>query len=57
MAIELPLIGNPPVLVFYGAVILSFLSGILWGRALHRADTESTQGLIITSNVFALLAC
>ena len=57
MTIELSLIGNPlPALVSYGAVILSFLSGILWGRALHRADTESTQGLIITSNVFALLA-
>ena len=54
MAIELPLIGNPlPALVSYGAV--EFLPAY-YGRALHRADTESTCGLIITSNVFALLA-
>ncbi|MCA1768336.1 MAG: DUF3429 domain-containing protein [Idiomarina sp.] len=43
-------------LITYGAIILSFLGGVLWGRALHRAESEKTIGLLILSNVFALLA-
>ncbi|MCK7460370.1 DUF3429 domain-containing protein [Idiomarina aminovorans] len=43
-------------LITYGAIILSFLGGILWGRALHRAESEKTMGLLLFSNVFALLA-
>lgn len=44
------------LLVTYGAIILTFLAGVLWGRALHRADSEPTNGLLLLSNVFALLA-
>ncbi|RUO69552.1 DUF3429 domain-containing protein [Idiomarina ramblicola] len=43
-------------LITYGAIILSFLGGILWGRALHRAESEKTTGLLLLSNVFALMA-
>lgn len=48
----------PPILVLmtYGAIILSFLGGVLWGRALHRAASDATHGLLIMSNVFSLLA-
>ncbi|MGM0480523.1 MAG: DUF3429 domain-containing protein [Pseudomonadota bacterium] len=44
------------LLVTYGAIILTFLAGVLWGRALHRADSEPTNGLLLLSNMFALLA-
>lgn len=43
-------------LITYGAIILSFLGGTLWGRALHRAESEKTTGLLLLSNVFALAA-
>ncbi|MCP1338231.1 DUF3429 domain-containing protein [Idiomarina sp. M1R2S28] len=43
-------------LITYGAVILSFLGGTLWGRALHRAESEKTTGLLLLSNAFALAA-
>ncbi|RUO81523.1 DUF3429 domain-containing protein [Idiomarina tyrosinivorans] len=46
----------PYAFVTYGAIILSFLSGTLWGRALHYADQEQTQVLIVLSNVFSLAA-
>ncbi|ASG66781.1 DUF3429 domain-containing protein [Idiomarina piscisalsi] len=44
------------LLITYGAIILTFLGGVLWGRALHRAASEPTNALLILSNVFALLA-
>ncbi|MDV6316411.1 DUF3429 domain-containing protein [Idiomarina sp. HP20-50] len=43
-------------LITYGAIILTFLGGTLWGDALHRAESEKTKGSLILSNVFALLA-
>lgn len=43
-------------LISYGAIILSFMGGVLWGRALHRAESESTTGLLLLSNVFAIFA-
>lgn len=48
--------GLDPVILFvsYSAIILTFLSGIVWGRSLH-ADQNKLFFLII-SNVFTLLA-
>ncbi|WP_404399474.1 DUF3429 domain-containing protein [Idiomarina seosinensis] len=57
MDVTLPYKVQPvDLLMTYGAIILSFLSGVLWGRALHRADSEPTNGLLLLSNAFALLA-
>lgn len=57
MGVELPLPVDPMTLLLtYGAIILSFLAGILWGRAIHRADSEPTNTLLVLSNAFALLA-
>lgn len=57
MALELPVPVEPMTLLLtYGAIILSFLAGTLWGRAMHRADSEPTNLLLILSNAFALLA-
>lgn len=57
MNVTLPTEVQPiTLLLTYGAIILSFLAGILWGRGLHRSDSESTNGLIILSNAFAVLA-
>ena len=41
MALNLPIPVSPMTLLLtYGAIILSFMSGTLWGRAIHRADSE-----------------
>lgn len=57
MSVTLPVSVQPlTLLITYGAIILSFLAGVLWGRGMHRADSEATNGLVILSNVFALLA-
>lgn len=57
MAVQLPLAVSPmTILLTYGAIILSFMSGTLWGRAIHRADSEPTNVLLLLSNGFALLA-
>ncbi|RUO77824.1 DUF3429 domain-containing protein [Idiomarina seosinensis] len=57
MGVKLPLPVAPMTLLLtYGAIILSFLAGILWGRAIHRADSEPTNSLLVLSNAFALLA-
>mgnify|MGYP003115237778 FL=1 len=44
------------LLITYGAIILTFLGGVLWGRALHRAESEPTNALLVLSNAFAILA-
>ena len=57
MALNLPIPVSPMTLLLtYGAIILSFMSGTLWGRAIHRADSEATNSLLSLSNLFALLA-
>ncbi len=40
----------------YSAVILSFLSGVLWGSSIISSGTPSLKRLLIASNVFALVA-
>ncbi|WP_164880785.1 DUF3429 domain-containing protein [Aestuariirhabdus litorea] len=51
-------LGVDPVAWFiaYGAVILSFLGGILWGRALACDEPRLVAPLLLLSNLFALLA-
>ena len=44
------------LLITYGAIILTFLGGVLWGRALHRAESEPINALLVLSNAFAILA-
>ena len=44
------------LLITYGAIILTFLGGVLWGQALHRAESEPTSALLVLSNAFAILA-
>ena len=57
MSLTLPLpVSAMTLLLTYGAIILSFMSGTLWGRAIHRADSEPTNVLLLLSNAFALLA-
>lgn len=43
------------MLITYSTVILSFLSGALWGQVL-RANHRFSKGLLVVSNLFALLA-
>lgn len=40
----------------YSAIILSFLSGVLWGQAISSFDLGYARITLIFSNVFALLA-
>ncbi|MDO3383310.1 DUF3429 domain-containing protein [Gilvimarinus algae] len=40
------------LLISYGAIILSFMAGSLWGQAQH--DTHSRAGPLIASNALAL---
>lgn len=44
------------VFISYSAVILSFLSGILWGSAIDRFSNPLSRKALIISNVFALMA-
>ena len=40
----------------YSAVILSFLSGVLWGKARQSMTSDKTNMLLITSNIISVLA-
>ncbi|NUY56929.1 DUF3429 domain-containing protein [Salinivibrio sp. EAGSL] len=42
--------------ITYSAVILSFLSGVLWGSGLDNPPPTSNRYALVLSNVFALLA-
>ena len=42
------------IFISYSAVILSFLSGILWGAALESFDSKLGRTALIFSNLFAL---
>ncbi|MCG9647335.1 DUF3429 domain-containing protein [Vibrio brasiliensis] len=49
-------IGGTQLFISYSAVILSFLSGVLWGRSLNHQVATSKRIALIASNVFALMA-
>ncbi|WP_394181985.1 DUF3429 domain-containing protein [Marinomonas posidonica] len=42
--------------ITYGAIILSFLSGTLWGQFVHRESSPLSIYLLISSNVVAVAA-
>jgi len=42
--------------ITYSAVILSFLSGVLWGNGLDNTPPTLSRYALVLSNVFALLA-
>lgn len=42
--------------ISYSAVILSFISGTLWGRAIALSTSSTTGRLLIQSNLFSILA-
>ena len=44
------------VFLSYSAIILSFLSGALWGKAKELEESDVSRMLLILSNVFALTA-
>ncbi|PSW20819.1 DUF3429 domain-containing protein [Photobacterium sanctipauli] len=44
------------VFVAYSAVILSFLSGVLWGNAIDHIKHSLSRNALILSNLFALIA-
>ncbi|MEM6309357.1 MAG: DUF3429 domain-containing protein [Pseudomonadota bacterium] len=39
---------GPYVQLFYGSVILSFMSGVLWGFATKATDTRATAGYVLS---------
>jgi len=47
-----------PLLLFgsYSAIILTFLGGVLWGRGLTVSNPQLRIGLLLSSNVVALIA-
>lgn len=44
------------VFIAYSAVILSFLSGVLWGNAIDHMKTSLSRNALLLSNLFALIA-
>ncbi|MGF1699485.1 DUF3429 domain-containing protein [Photobacterium makurazakiensis] len=44
------------VFVAYSAVILSFLSGVLWGNAIDHIKHSLSRNALILSNLFAFIA-
>ncbi|BFM50762.1 DUF3429 domain-containing protein [Marinomonas sp. THO17] len=42
--------------ITYGAIILSFLSGTLWGQFIHKESSLVSKYLLISSNVVAVAA-
>ncbi|WP_117235076.1 DUF3429 domain-containing protein [Vibrio maerlii] len=54
--IELLNLNGATVFTTYSAVILSFLSGVLWGSGIASKQNDAVQNLLIVSNVFALVA-
>ncbi|SRR6056297_38053 len=43
-----PRFAGPYVMLFYGAVILSFMSGVLWGFATKATGTLATTGYVLS---------
>lgn len=44
------------IFVSYSAIILSFLSGVMWGNSLNNKENSTSRFTILLSNFFALLA-
>ncbi|WP_299845139.1 DUF3429 domain-containing protein [uncultured Roseovarius sp.] len=44
-----PRFAGPYVMLFYGAVILSFMSGVLWGFATKLSGAQASTGYILST--------
>ena len=49
-------LGGEQLFVSYSVVILSFLSGVLWGRAIDYPEQSLSRKALLLSNVFLLIA-
>lgn len=56
LGLELRLVDAELLFTSYSAIILSFLAGTLWGRALPQAGDRAAALLLPASNLLALLA-
>ncbi|WP_101066027.1 DUF3429 domain-containing protein [Roseovarius salinarum] len=43
-----PRFAGPYVMLFYGAIILAFMSGVLWGFATRLDDTRAAMGYVLS---------
>ncbi|MEZ9765250.1 DUF3429 domain-containing protein [Vibrio splendidus] len=49
-------LGGETLFITYSVVILSFLSGILWGSGIENFESQSSNKALILSNVIVLFA-
>jgi uncharacterized membrane protein YfhO len=49
-------LGGETLFITYSVVILSFLSGILWGNGIENFESQSSNKALILSNVIVLVA-
>ncbi|MFS1933929.1 DUF3429 domain-containing protein [Vibrio splendidus] len=49
-------LGGETLFITYSVVILSFLSGILWGSGIENFESQSSNKALILSNVIVLVA-
>ncbi|KHT45948.1 DUF3429 domain-containing protein [Vibrio sinaloensis] len=49
-------VGGLEMFVFYSVVILSFLSGVLWGNAIDHSKHRMSRNALLLSNLFAVLS-
>lgn len=58
ISFELSIFNTSALLIFvsYSAIILSFLSGVMWGNSLNHKESSTNRYTLLLSNLFALLA-
>lgn len=58
ISFELSIFNTSALLIFvsYSAIILSFLSGVMWGNSLNHKESSTNRYALLLSNLFALLA-
>jgi len=56
LGFKLPWLNAEFAFISYSAIILSFISGSLWGRATVLSTSSATGRLLIQSNLFSILA-
>ncbi|KJG31175.1 DUF3429 domain-containing protein [Photobacterium angustum] len=58
ISLEIRIFNTSALLIFvsYSAIILSFLSGVMWGNNLNHNESSTYRYALLLSNLFALLA-
>ncbi|PSV27807.1 DUF3429 domain-containing protein [Photobacterium sp. GB-27] len=58
ISLEIRIFNTSALLIFvsYSAIILSFLSGVMWGNSLNHKENSTSRFALLLSNFFALLA-